>query len=111
MLKDVGSRPLYSCKASFGMPSSHMAVMAAFCFLRLRDRKASQLEKGFWIIIVLLEGCSRVLLNYHTTFQVITGSIYGLVFAYLFVIAWKRFVDPMISGKFGLKSAPVSDHS
>ena len=93
------------------MPSSHMAVMVAFCFLRLRMKEVTALERGIWLIMVFLEACSRVLLNYHTTYQVIAGSIYGLVFAHLFVLAWNRFVTPMIDDKFGLQKDPVSAHS
>ena len=95
-----GPRPPHSCKSSFGFPSSHMAVMAAFCFLRLRNQNVSEGEKVIWVAVTFLEGYSRILLNYHTIEQVIAGSIYGIFYAFIFDLIWAKTVGPWLSDKF-----------
>ena len=82
------------------MPSSHMAVMVAFCFLRLRNAKVSYTEKVIWVAITILEGYSRMVLNYHTLEQVIAGSVYGLIFSVTFRLVWQKTIGPWLRSNF-----------
>lgn len=80
---NIGPRPDFSCKSSFGMPSSHMIVMAIFALYRIRNT-SSWTERAFWVVMTVLEGVSRMELNYHTLEQVIAGTIFGVAYALIF---------------------------
>ena len=78
------------------MPSSHMAVMAAFCLLQVMRKSTSLGEKIFWVCVTILQGYSRMVLNYHTLEQVIAGSLYGAIYYLIFKQFWKIMVTPII---------------
>ena len=77
-----------------------MAVMSAFCFLRLRNPKVSKGEKVLWVALTFAEGYSRVILNYHTTEQVIAGTVYGVLYAFIFNLLWSKIVAPWLKDQF-----------
>lgn len=78
------------------MPSSHMAVMAAFCYLEVKRNNPIYI-KVLWIVVTILEGYSRMVLNYHTLTQVIWGSLYGIAYAIAFEQLWNRVVQPSLN--------------
>jgi membrane-associated phospholipid phosphatase len=62
-----GERPPFSCKNTYGMPSSHMTVMAAVAFYVLISRpKLNIFMKIGLIILCILQGIARIELHYHT---------------------------------------------
>ena len=83
--------------------------MMAFCFLKLK-RRGSDAEKIVWVGITILEGISRVILNYHTFEQVIAGSAYGLIFAFFFTTIWSRTLGKWLKDLFKEERMPESDH-
>jgi len=46
--------------------------------------------KLLWITVTVLEGYSRMILNYHTLTQVIWGSLYGIAYSIIFEQLWLR---------------------
>jgi membrane-associated phospholipid phosphatase len=66
------------------MPSSHMTVIIALFLSKMNASSSSKYEKIIWLVITILEGLSRVILNYHTVGQVIGGTIFGIVYTMIF---------------------------
>lgn len=77
------------------MPSSHMTVMVALCLSRLVSPTASTLEKVVWIVLTVLQGYSRIALNYHTLEQVVGGTCFGIIYTLIFWKLWK-LVEPWL---------------
>lgn len=38
-----------------------------------------------------------MVLNYHTLTQVIWGSLYGILYAFLFGKVWNKFIQPLVN--------------
>ena len=61
--------------------------------------------------ITILEGYSRMVLNYHTLEQVIAGSVYGLVFSVTFRLVWQKTIGPWLRSNFRASTNdPCSNH-
>jgi membrane-associated phospholipid phosphatase len=73
-----------------------MAVMAAFCYLEVRG-SGRPVVKALWVVVTVLEGYSRIVLNYHTLEQVIAGTVYGITYAIVFSKLWSNWVGPWLS--------------
>ena len=82
---------------SFGMPSSHSQFIGFFCTFGLfychRYGGPDKLKGWEWLIYLALVVSmiavpySRVYLNYHTTEQVLVGSLVGSIFGYIWYLS------------------------
>jgi membrane-associated phospholipid phosphatase len=61
-----------------------MTVIIALFLSKMNASLSSNYEKIIWLVITILEGLSRVILNYHTVGQVIGGTIFGIVYTMIF---------------------------
>lgn len=90
---NLGHRPPFSCKNTYGMPSSHMTVIVAVAFFII-TKKYNLWAKIGMIILCVLQGIARVELHYHTYEQVFAGVLFGSGFGFfffkLFDLIWPR---------------------
>ena len=82
----AGPRPEFSCKTSYGMPSSHMIVMVVWACFMMRRQGCGIIEKCFWVLLSVAQGVARMELVYHTLPQVVAGTAFGAIYAYLYDI-------------------------
>jgi membrane-associated phospholipid phosphatase len=80
----LGHRPPFSCKSTYGMPSSHVTVIVAVTLYILGQKGSNVLVKLGMVGLCILQGIARIELHYHTYEQVFGGAIFGTVFAFLF---------------------------
>ncbi len=79
-----GHRPPFSCKNTYGMPSSHMTVIVAVTFCMFGMKEANIYMKLGMIVLCILQGIARVELHYHTYEQVLGGVIFGILFSTIY---------------------------
>ena len=80
----IGERPPFSCKYTYGMPSSHMTVMVAASFYLILNKNLNILLKIGLVMMCYLQGMARIELHYHTLEQVIGGATFGIIFSFLY---------------------------
>lgn len=89
-----------------------MTVIVALLVTKLRGSEASRTEKFVWVLVTILEGISRVVLNYHTVGQVIGGTMFGVMYTLVFDELWSRVVEPEVKKHLsGWLSLPPSDQA
>ena len=76
-----------------------MAVMMVFCYMRLKG-SSPLYQKIIVVILTILQGYSRIALNYHTIEQVIAGIAYGLIYAAIFDYIWSNYIGPILQDKY-----------
>lgn len=70
-----------------GMPSTHMAIVTAFCTLyfpsgTINESIKNPIVYGFAILIIAM-GAARYYKNCHTLEQIVVGTLFGFVCGYL----------------------------
>ena len=63
-----------------GFPSGHMAITTLFCYKKISELENSNFYgKIYYSTIILLMGISRYYKKCHNVFQILVGSVFGLI--------------------------------
>jgi len=94
------------------MPSSHMTVMVGFTYWVLKNYKNKPNALSIKIVLIImciLQGMARFMLNYHTVAQIIGGFLFGI----LSVSILSKIIDSIyIKNKENIfKYLPIVDDS
>ena len=92
---------LPSCPTSYAFPSGHATLaFSLITSLLLIKRKKTYLP---FLILPILVSYSRIALNYHTLFDILGGTILGVFVAYLTLLFYKKFLQPIKFGNYEIR--------